>query len=214
MLASDIITGARGTLIDAAKAAWPDADLIAYLAEALSATAAVKPDMYTVRGFITLVAGELQQIPDDGVALIEIDRNSDAAGGRVVTQVDAGLLAECSRFWPAGTKQAQVEHFTADPRTPKRFKVFPPNDGTGVVNCVYGAVPPAPIALTDDVLVSDTYQAPLIAYVLARAYAKSTKRQDLSKTNGYFGTWGQLLGLKSKGQTAVAPKVADSPGLA
>lgn len=212
MLASELIDGARLTLIDSAKVTWSDAELLGYLNEALRATAFGKPDMYTIRGFVSLVSGESQQIPAAGIALMDIDRNSDANGGRIVTQVDKSLLAECSRFWPAGTKQARVEHFTADPREPRRFRVYPPNNGAGSVDMLYGAVPTALTSVSDTIPVADTYQAALTAYVLSRAYAKNSKRQDLTKTSSYQGQWGQLLGLKSKAQVATSPRVTEVPG--
>lgn len=214
MLASDIIGGVRSTLFDPAPGVgWSDSELIGYINEALRTTASVKPDMYTVRGFIALVAGEYQQLPADGIALLDVDRNSDASGGRVITQVDADILAESARFWPASTKQAQVEHYLADPRSPRRFRVFPPNDGTGVVNVVYGATPPALAAVGDTVPVSEAYQGALTAYTLSKAYSKPSTRADATKTQMYMAQWGQLVGLKSKGQVAVAPTVTDSPGL-
>lgn len=217
LTAADIIngdSGARVTLIDAAKVTWSDLELLGYLNEALTALVFVKPDAHTTQAFVTLASGELQELPASAVALLDISRNSDANGGRVITQVDEALLKEASRFWPAGTKQAEVEHFTADPRNARRFRVYPPNNGSGSVEILYGSVPAALTALTDALPVPDSYQNALVCFVLAKAYAKNSKKQDLTKSSGYMQQWGQMLGLKSKAQVAVAPRVTDSPGLA
>lgn len=212
LLASDILDSAATTLLDEDGITYPAADMLGYLNEALRATAFVKPDMYTKQEFVTLAAGVLQSIPADGVALLDIQQNE--ASGRIVSQVDLQLLDEASRFWPAGTQQAEVEHFTADPRTPRRFKVYPPNDGTGSVEVLYGAVPPALTSAGDSLVVADSYQNALINFVISKGYGKTSKKQDLVKEANAMNAWRVALGLKSQAQVGVAPKVASQPGVA
>lgn len=207
--AATILDEAASLLIDKSHRAWPAADLLDYLNEALRTTAFVKPDMYTVQNFITLAAGVLQNLPDDGVAFVKLTRN---ATGRVITQVDEGLLDEASRFWPAGTQELVVEHFTADPRNPRRFTVFPPSNGASSVEILYGAVPPQIMYPTEELPVPSSYHTAFLNFVLAKAYSKNSKRQDLTKSSGYMAQWGQLLGLKSQSQIAIAPKVSALPG--
>lgn len=214
---ADIINGpggARVTLIDAQKNTWTDAELLDYLNQAIRATCFEKPDTNPVRDEVALVAGTKQTLPEGAIALLDIYRNTTSSGasGRVVTQVDEGLLEEASRFWPAATQQQEVEHFTADPRDPRRFTVFPPNDGSGVLEMLYGAVPAALTALADALPVPDSYESPLRDFVLAYAYAKNTQRQDLSKTSYYMQQWARKLGIKTNAQMAYAPKVAAAPG--
>jgi hypothetical protein len=211
ILASDILDSVSGTLLDTAHRTWTEADLLGYLNEALRSTAGPKPDLYPVQTNFTLAAGVFQNIPSDGVALLDITRN---VGGRnrVVTQVDEGLLEEANRFWPAATQQAEVEHYTADPRNPRRFRVFPPNNGSGVIEILYGAIPPTLTYAAEEMAVPDNYQAALTNFVLSRAYAKNSKRQDLSKASYYMQQWAAMVGLRSQGQVAVAPRVSQSPG--
>jgi hypothetical protein len=209
LIASGIIATVRKTTLDSAANAYSNADLIRFLNEAQRSAAGEKPDFYTVTTGMALVTGENQTLPDDGVSLLDVTSNTVANGGRVVTLVQRELLAEASRFWPRGTRQTEVEHYTFDPRTPRDFKVFPPNDGAGGVQIIYGAVPPEITATTDELVVSDVYEGPLVAYVLAKCYGVSSKKQDLVKYNGYMMQFRQQLGLKTKGQFVVAPKVAD-----
>jgi hypothetical protein len=208
--AATILDSASTTLLDTAHRTWPEDELIGYLNEALRATAFVKPDIYTLEIPFALAAGIIQTLPADGTALIDVPRNSPA--GRVVTQVDKSLQDEAYRFWPSATQEPTVEHFTADPRNPLRFSVFPPNDGTGVVDLVYGAVPPQINYAAEEMSVPDSYEHILVNFVLGKAYEKNTKRQDLTKASGYIAQWRQLLGLKSQAQIAVSPHVASSPG--
>jgi hypothetical protein len=212
MIVSDLLDPISRTLLDAARNTWTGADLLGYLNEALRATSGVKADLYTVQAAFTPAAGVLQNLPSDGVALLDITRN---LGGRerVVTQVAEDLLEEANRFWPAATPQAEVEHFTADPRNPRRFRVFPPADGTGSIEILYGAVPPQVNYEDEDLPVSASYQLALSDLVLSLAYAKNSKKQDLSKSSFYRQSWAAQVGLKSQTQIAVAPRVSQEPGV-
>lgn len=208
-----LLSGVSETLLDTARRTWDYPELVGYLNEALRATSFVKPDMYTVQDFVTLAAGIAQNLPEGGVALIDISDNE--VSGRAITQTDLGLLQEENRFWPAATQEVDAENYAADPRTPRRFYIFPPNDGTGSVRITYGAVPDALTGSSgEEIPVPSSYQTALTNFVLAKAYAKNSRKQDLTKSSAYMQQWGALLGLKSQAQVAVAPKVAVSPGVA
>ncbi len=209
IVAATILDSAAGTLLDRAHRTWSADELLEYLNEALRATAFAKPDFYVLQVEFTPAAGEQQECPADAVALIDVPRNT---GGRIITQVDKGLLDESNRFWPAATQEAVVEHYTEDPRNPRRFVVFPPNDGTGTLDLIYGAVPPQLNYDTDEIPVPASYQTVLEQFVIGKCYAKNSKRQDLTKSAAAMQQWGSLLGLKSSAQIAVAPKVAAQPG--
>lgn len=207
---SDITTTARSTLLDAAAVAWSDADLVRYVNEALRATTTVKPDFYPKRQNIEMAAGSLQELPADGVSLIDVFEN--AYSGTPVTLVDKELLDECNRFLTPADRERDVQHYTADPRDPRRFVVTPPNDGTGEVRATFGATHPEVSSTSDDLLIEDQYQPLLVDYVLHRAYAKNSKRQDLTKSGYHKQQWAQAVGLNSRAQAAIAPKVSVSEG--
>lgn len=211
---SVVVNEARGILIDAAKITWSDDTLMGFLNEFGRTTALVKHDFYTVREAISLVAGTDQELLEtvDGltpVALLDVTRN--VASRRVITQCDKALLDECNRFWPADDQVLDVENFAVNVKEPTRFYVTPPNNSYGSVRGVIGAVPPEIDALDDEWLVSEQYQAPAVNFVLSRAYAQNTKRQDLTKADYYNKQWGQQIGLKSQTQIANTPKTADPP---
>jgi hypothetical protein len=211
---SVVIDEARGILIDAAKITWSDATLIGFLNEFGRTTELVKHDFYTVREAIDLIAGTDQELFETQagltpVALLDVNRNT--ASKQIVSQCDKALLDECNRFWPADSQVLDVENFAVNAKEPTRFYVTPPNNGYGQVQGVIGCVPPEVTDLTDDWPVSEQYQAAAVNFVLARAYAQNTKRQDLGKTDYYDKKWGQLVGLKSQTQIANTPKTADPP---
>lgn len=211
--ASVITNEAAIQLVDEDHVTWSLAKLLGFLNEALRATALVKPDLVVKQVPVTLAAGVLQSIPADGIALIDIKRNTIGTQ-RVISEVDQQLIDEVQRFWPAGTAQATVEHYTTSVATPRQFDVYPPNNGTGQVLMVYGAVPTEVTSASDVLDVLEIYQQPLVQYVVSRAYAANTKRQDLTKEANAKQAWAQAIGAKSQAQAAITPRVASQPGVA
>lgn len=204
--AADVLSSARTTLLDAAATAWSQQELLDYLNEAMRATALAKPDFYVKQGNIELAHGSEQVLPEDGVQVFDIRKN--AYSGEVVTLADRELIDETNRFWPVTDFQRDAQHFYVDVRDPKRFTVSPPNDGTGEVEGLYGALP-AQIELADigePLVVHDKFEPVLINYVLYRAYAKNSKRQDPAKSLSCKQQWAADLGLGTRAQIANAPK--------
>lgn len=209
-----VINNVARTLLDTAFRTWSRAEHVANLNIAQRLICGdYKLDAYPKREFVTMVAGIAQDLPADGTALIEITDNE--ASGRSVTQTDLAILQEENRFWPAATQQTEVENYAADPRTPRKFYVFPPNDGSGSVRITYGAIPPELTGSSgENIALSDAYQYPIERIMLSLAFAKNSVRQDLSKSQAFINEARLALGLKSQGQVAVAPKTSQSPGVA
>lgn len=207
LLASVIINRVRTTLVDPNGVGWTDAELYDYLSAAESAVCNAKPDAYTKMEALPMVAGPVQALPEDGISLLALYYN--IGDGSIVTQVGLELQNQANRTWPATAQQANVEEVMTDVRMPRRFLVYPPNDGTGSVMGLYGAEPPALVdgAPSQTININDTYQNALWAYTCAMAYAKNTKRQDVVKSNNMMQMFGQYLGLRTAGQQMVAPKL-------
>lgn len=217
MLASDLVDSCRVILIDAAAATWSNTDLVGYASDFESHTAMLKPDVYTVRSYIPLVAGTRQQLPDGTdpalpVGIAVLDMGDNEVSGRAVTLVERELLDSENRFWPAATRETDVQHWCADPRDPKRFDVTPPNNGNGSIECLYGAVPPRLADMDSELTLGDQYKVAGEWFILSRAYSANTKRQDLTKSTGYLQQYMNALGIKSTAQVAVAPKVSAQVG--
>ncbi|MBX3603189.1 MAG: hypothetical protein KF863_21420 [Rubrivivax sp.] len=208
LLVSAILSQVRVTLLDPNGSTWGDAELLGYFNEFQRTTAFLKPDAHTVRDYIPLEAGINQELPEDGIAVFEIGENE--VSGRMATLVDRGLLDHANRFWPAATQEPDVQHWSADPRDPRRFAVMPPNDGTGSIECLYGAVPPAATlgdAPDGAMAFPDSYEHAAKCFVMAKAYAKNSKRQDPAKSAAYMADYRQALGIKTTSQAASAPRV-------
>lgn len=209
MLLSVIVDGARLTLIDTSKVAWSDDELTGYANEAIRTICHVKKDAYTVRDYIPLVAGIKQALPAGGIAVL--DGGPNEVSGRMCTLVDRELLDAENDFWPAATQERDAQHWASDPRDPRRFDVTPPNDGSGSVQFLYGAVPDAVAYNGGTFPLPDTYQRAVECFVLSRALGKKTRRQDPVQASAYMEEFKQLIGLGSNAQIAVAPKLGETP---
>lgn len=206
---TELINGAGGvrvTLLDAAKVTWSDAELLGYLNEALRTTCLLKTDAYTRRAYIAMVLGTKQELPEGGTEIFDLFENEGS--GRAVTLADRSLIDTENRFWPASTYEIDVQNWAADPRDPKRFDVTPPNNGYGSVGALFGAVPDELASIGDEIPLQDIYEHPLKLFVMAKAYAKNTKRQDLAKSETLMQGFRAALGVKTQNQFALAPTPA------
>lgn len=209
MLMSVPVDGARLTLIDASKVTWSDGELVGYGNEAIRTICHVKKDAYTRREYIPLVAGIKQTLPAGGIAVL--DGGPNEGSGRICTLVDRELLDAENTFWPAATQETDAQHYAADPREPTRFDVTPPNNGSGSVQFLFGAVPLTDIAYGEAIPIADTYQRAIECFILSRALSKRTRRMNPVAAADYMQQFNQLIGLGSNAQIAVAPKLGETP---
>lgn len=214
LLASDLITQLRVTLLDPAPGAtWTDPMLLGYINAAQRAVCLVRPELNTAREAVDLVAGIDQELPAGWTALLKIDRN--VASGRVCRgPVDAALVDAAQSFWPAATPETDVQDYMLDPRDRKRFRVLPPNDGDGEVMVFGGKVPTALANTGAAINLDDVYEDPLKQFVLSEAYAANTKRQDLAKAAAARGEFAKMLGINAQSLAALLPRTGvQEPGL-
>jgi hypothetical protein len=208
ILASAIITSVRRVLLDPSPGVtWLDATLLSMINRAERLMVMVKHDVNPVRDTsLPLVAGYVQTLPANAVGMIQVYANA-VGQKRRISQVDAELQDAASIYYPAATQEQEVQHWTTDPRNPNQFEVFPPNSGTGEIDCLYGATPAAIAAVSGPINVNDMYEQVLIDIVCSFAYAEDTTRKDLSKTSYYMDRAMNLLGVSSQSQVAISAQV-------
>jgi len=207
-LAQVLVDRSRLTLIDAAKVTWADDELLGYLNAGIAQACGTLLDIYVKAQMTNLVAGVRQTLPAGGLVLIDIPRNG--AGG-AVQQAQSSEFGRTTENWAAAAASANVGYYFFDPRNPASFLVSPPATAGASVELVFGAVPD-PIALGAQVPISPAFDTALWAYTNALAYAKSTKRQDLTKTNAFLGLYNGVLDTWKKGR-ATTVKPPDAKGV-
>lgn len=212
LTAASIVSSVRLALVDPPPGlTWPDTSLLAMLNEGQRSACALRPDLYTLRAPIPMVAGTLQAIPAAGTALIRLDQN--VTDGQRCRLVDSAMLDAAARLWPNDVASAVVREYAADAKDKKRFHVLPPNNGTGWVVAHYSAAPPV-LAAGNAIALDDTYDLALKHFVLGEAYAANTKRQDLTKASFYRQSFEKLLGMGAQATVAMQPKYGATPGAA
>lgn len=203
MLASVVIARARRTLLDPDAVTWSDADLLDYLSAGQTAVCQLKADAFPKRATFSLAAGVAQQLPSDALSLLDVYYNTS---GTPVNEVGRSLMNNVTN-WPASTQQAEVTDWMSDQRDPRRFFVYPPNDGTGSLLLLYGAIPPALTATSDSLSLVDTYETALWAYTVALALAENTKRQDLAKSDEFLKLFNTMIVGRAQTQKINAPNL-------
>jgi hypothetical protein len=202
LAASVIVDRARRTLLDPAPGVtWTDADLLDYLSAAQNAVCQIKADAYPLRATVALAAGVAQALPSDALSLLDIYFNGN---GATVNEIGRSLLNNVAA-WPAATPRPVVTDWMSDQRDPRRFFVNPPNDGSGSLFLLYGAIPPRIANVSTNIALPDTYENALWAYMIALAYAENTTRQDLTKSQQWLTFFNALVVGRGQTQKINAP---------
>lgn len=210
VLASATVLSARATLLDPSPGkTWNDARFLVMYNEALRTLALVKPDVFTVQGALTLVAGTEQVLPAGATILFKLIKN--VASGKPINRVSESLLLEVNRWVAPATQEVDVESFAVDARDAQRYIVTPPNDATGSVLGLYGSTPSI-AALADAIPVDDVFEPVVMNLILSIAYRADTTRQDLSKSIQYEGAALKLLGIEAQSKAAGHPALGRPGG--
>lgn len=206
---SRILQRAARTLFDETGVRWPPSELLDYLNAGIGAIVAAKPDVAAVSQAFELVAGTRQDIPQDFIQFLGLTRNLGTDGatpGRSIRQVERNELDHGYPDWHASSGEA-VLHYCHDKRLPRVFYVLPAALGWVELEGVR-----SPAAVTDaaePLPLDDLYENPLHWWVVAHAYAKSSKSGDMNRSAAYMTLFANALGLKSQMQFSFAPADPD-----
>jgi hypothetical protein len=200
---TNLTASLRITLLDPTAVTWSNADFLVFANEAQRAACGLRPDLYTKREAIDLVAGTLQSLPAGGTVLLRLEHN--IASGRPCRLVDVSMLDNAARFWRAATPETDVQEWAIDTRDRKRFLTLPPNDGDGSVMALYCAVPPA-MADGGTITIDDVHEFALLEFMAYKAYSANTQRQDLAKASAAYERFKAHLGINAQSLAAITPK--------
>jgi hypothetical protein len=207
--AQSIVDKAQIVLQDITAVRWAETELLGWLNDACREVCSYKPDAYVVNETVQTTAGTKQTLPTGGLTLIDVTRNFDGTTvGNVIRQIDRRILDDQIPDWHSVTPTAAASHFCFDPRDQKTFYLYPPSDGDSTggsetkVEIVY-AKAPADVALGDNILIDDTYNGPIMDYILYRAYLKDADYAgDDTRAQVHYDRFIQALGGKEAGETS------------
>lgn len=128
--------------------------------------------------------------------------------GSRIRRVSSRLQTALSVDWEDETPATVVEEYMYDPRVPREFYVYPPNDGAGLVRAVYVRLPEALSTLSElsenvstwgaqELPVEDVYAEAIAHFVLHRAYSKEAEwALDPARAKQHFELYIEAINTK------------------
>lgn len=215
ILAKDVIERARIVLQDEGNVRWTLPELRLWFNDALREIVALKPTAFSTSIVLSLAQGTRQQIPPEYPGLLKITRNlkstvdAPRAGDRSIRTVDMEMLDASYPNWHDEEQTVAskvVRNAAYDSKELGTFWVYPPNDGTGIVEVVVSKIPAGiqlPTSNLDsidsynvEIAGSDVYSNSIVDYVLYRAFSKEAQYAgSAQRAAAYYQQFASALGV-------------------
>ena len=215
ILAKNVLENASIVLQDEDNVRWTLPELRRWFNDALREISAIKPTAFSASIIISLVVGTRQTIPAAYPTLLKITRNlkttaeSPRVGARAIRTVDMRIMDVSFIDWHDTSINAvskYVSNVTFDPKEVGVFWVYPPNDGTGIVEATVSSIPTGiPVPASDPNLISsydvtigapDIYANAIVDYILYRAFSKDSQYAgSVQKAAAYYQQFANILGV-------------------
>jgi hypothetical protein len=216
VLASAVTTKVRNLLVDnGTSPRWTDAELLNHISDAQRTICAFSEDEIAKVAVMQLVAGTRQQIPADGISLLNIVRNMGTTGtvpGRAIRIIQRDIIDNQNPTWHSDAQVGYTYNYIYDPLDSKNFFVYPPSNGKGYIEINYSFVPPEVASLSTALVIPDVYQTAVMDYVMFRCHQKDA---DSSGGHAAAQMYLQMFQLFLKGfsdtETEVNPNVQMAP---
>jgi hypothetical protein len=212
---SSVILKVQTIIQDATGIRWPTDELLGWLNDGQREIVLFKPNAFVKNTSVVLIPGTKQNLPTDGIQLIDVVRNMGTDGttpGRSIRIAMREVLDSQSPEWHSSTPAASVKHYMYSLFNPKNYYVYPPQPtaGMGYVELIYGASPTDATMITT-ITVDDIYQSVLLDYILYRAYSKDTEfAADPNRATAHQNAYLSSLGAKAKVEAGTDPN-ANAP---
>ncbi|MBS4049852.1 MAG: hypothetical protein KGZ69_01445 [Methylomonas sp.] len=228
--AKGVLERVRIVLQDEESVRWTLPELRLWFNDALREIVALKPTAFSTSIVLALAVGTRQAIPATYPHFLKITRNlkttgeSPRLGAQAVRTVDMEMLDASNIYWhdTSLTQAAKIVRNAAfDAKEKNIFWVYPPNDGTGIVEVVVSQVPsgiPIPASNEDDINSydvnisgSDIYTNAIVDYVAYRAFSKDAEYAGSGqKAAAYFQQFAGSIGVMLTNDGMKNPNVKPS----
>jgi hypothetical protein len=214
VLGSDIISRVRTQLIDPAGVRWTDVELLQWLSDGQRTIVALDPSAAPNSATVPLVAGTKQSLPAGGYMLLSVIRNIAVGGapGRATRIVTREAMDAFNPSWHTDASSGVVKHYLYDPENSGVWYCYPPNDGTGQVEMLYGLYPVDVTSLSSPLTVQPIYETPLVDYVLFRANQKDSDfAAGQQAAQMYLAAFMAFMGQDEDAQLKQSPNLQLTP---
>lgn len=200
-----LLDGVQATqLNDVDKTTWSETLLISALNQALYILTLVRPDATAKVHQFVCVEGTRQNIPNDGLRLLNVVRNikADGAIGRAVKLVKISDLDSIKPDWHSDATAEVAKEYMFDERSPKWFYVYPPVKAGVKLEIEYSAEPPLITDPAQPLPVDLVYMQPLQEFII---YKLLSGDGGSGMGMQHLNTGLSLLGAKPNSDAYVAP---------
>ena len=200
-----ILNRAASLLNDEEHVRWQESELLEWLNDGQRAVAkGPATDVYVLRDNVTAVAGTVQDLPTDGIRLVDVVKN--VSNGSAILQSDYATVDILSSTWRAATAGV-AENFFYDKNNPKQFEIYPPQAGGELIEVVYNAQP-GDAAISGNIVISDMYADSLIDYICFRGFSKDTEDSatELSRATAFYRAFLSGIGYKESADMEIEPR--------
>jgi hypothetical protein len=203
-VAQAVMNEVQAILLDPTGVYWPASYLIDAYNIVVTAIIGENPNALTKLMDFVPAAGVDQVLPPDAVQFLLAPSNT---AGPAIRQVTAEALQEDDPNWYASPPTTLVRHVIPDKFDPLRFRIHPPNNGSGSIRVQYAAAPDDITSLSDPFTLTEGYRMDVRSGMLGMAYALNTDRQDLPKSQYYFEQMSRTVASKIQAQQALTDRV-------
>jgi hypothetical protein len=186
---------------------YSDTVLLRYLGLAMYELVRYRPDAYTVRTpYVFANTAARQRLTGNFYAVLRVESNLDTtsgvppyAPGRPIRTTERDVLDAFYAAWPtagypAGTNGTRYTVAAVDKADPLAFWVFPQPVVAQAVLLKAVAIPPAPVATTDVLPVSDIFIPELVHYTTHVALRSESLGENDSNSLRYLDSFLASLG--------------------
>ena len=203
-----------GSSIQSMNVRWTVPELLMWISDAQRAIVQLKPNSYNVVEPVPLVPGVRQVLPATDWLLLTVNANMIGTDyGRAVILSTVDEMNRQYPNWRADKKNKQVNTYMFDITDQKAFYVWPPNDGTGMVECNISRSPPEVTDLASVISLDDIFVPNITDYVCMRAAMKDAEfGPGLNYAQVFMGTFMSMLTGKDGAEKETNPTVDLPPG--
>lgn len=209
IVADDLFKRLDDLLLDFDRVRWPDEERLRWANEAMGAILTRRPQAFSRRESVALVAGASQSIPAGGSMLLDVVRNMGTNGttpGRAIRRTSRQILDDGDRDWYTRTPSSTIKNFTFDERLPEGFYTYPPAVAGTQVEIVYTRLPAAVTVPTNGEFdIGPEYMEAVVNYICYRCNSKDSEYANANVATAYYQAFEASLGIKSQAEMATSP---------
>lgn len=207
-LVTDLIAKAVLILQDDSHVRWSKQELLGWFNDGQKMIATLRPDSYIKRTTFPCVQGAEQALPEDGILLRKVIRNTD---GKSIRSIPIDVLDEQIPNWFDNADSTSIEFYIYEHSDPKVFYLYPAPIAGHTVEMTYTAMPPDIVISDNDwdtdnttITLNDGYVNPLIDLILYRAFSKDADYSaNAQRATMHLQAFSDAIGSKMQGDKAL-----------